>query len=223
MEFLTRSAQARHIIVFSLVLAGILGYLLGSVPAAYLLVRWKSKLDIRNAGSGNVGTLNSFQVTGSRGVGVAVLVFDLLKGATAVWLSGFFWPANVQAPLMGGVASVLGHCFPVWLGFKGGRGLATAAGVMLVLGWLWVALWGAVWGIGFLIWRKVNMGNALASVIMLLLMVLLPEDMFRELTTAGIPVSEFRYYGVVLMIIITIRHIKPVVEFIDNRRSQQQG
>jgi glycerol-3-phosphate acyltransferase PlsY len=208
--------------VFSLVLAGVLGYLLGSVPTAYLLVRWKSNLDIRHAGSGNVGTLNSFQVTGSRLVGGGVLVLDLLKGAVAVWTAGLLWSDAVQAPLMGGVASVLGHCFPVWLKFKGGRGLATAAGAMFVLGWPWVAIWGMGWAVGFLIWRKVNMGNALASAILLCLIALLPADVLRILVATGIPVPDFRYYGVPLMVIILIRHIEPVMEFIKDNAPQHR-
>lgn len=220
-ESLTRSAQARHIIVFSLVFAGILGYLLGSVPAAYLLVRWKSKIDIRNAGSGNVGTLNSFQVTGSRSVGIAVLVLDLLKGAVSVWLAGTFWPDEVQAPLVGGVASVLGHNFPIWLKFKGGRGLATAAGAMFVMGWVWIAIWGVGWGIGFLIWRKVNMGNALASVLLLFLIALVPTEMLRVLLSEWIRPTDFRYYGSILMIIIVLRHIEPVVEYMKSRTLQK--
>jgi len=207
--------------VFSLVFAGILGYLLGSVPTAYLLVRWKSKIDIRNAGSGNVGTLNSFQVTRSRSVGITVLALDLLKGAVSVWLAGAFWPDAVQAPLVGGVASVLGHNFPVWLKFMGGRGLATAAGAMFVFGWLWIAIWGAGWGIGFLIWRRVNMGNALASVLLLFLIAFVPMEALRGLLSGWVRPTDFRYYGSILMLIIIIRHIEPVVEYVKSRTFQK--
>ncbi len=116
--------------VFPLLLGGLLGYLLGSIPTAFLLVRWKSRVDIRTSGSGNVGTLNSYQVSGSKVVGFIVLVADFLKGFFAVWGTTALLGSSFEATATAGVGSVLGHNFPFWLRFHGGRGLATAAGVM---------------------------------------------------------------------------------------------
>ena len=198
--------------VFSLILTSILGYLIGSFPTSYLLVQWKSKIDIRNAGSGNVGTLNSIQVTNSRLVGIAVLVVDVLKGSAAVLLGRTvggdeFWPGAV-----GGLAAVVGHNYPVWLGFKGGRGLATSAGVMFVMGWVLVAVWGAIWVVGFLIWKKVNLGNALASLGIGLAVMITPDTIVRMFLSTSIPASAFRVFCVVLMALILAKHIEPVKE-----------
>lgn len=140
-----------------------IGYLLGSLPTAYLLVRWKSRVDIRGAGSGNVGTLNAAQVTGSKSLGIAVLLGDLLKGSAAVWMSSLilgdgFWIGGIA-----GLGAILGHNYPVWLRFKGGRGLATAAGVLLVMSWSLVVVWCLIWLITYSLSRSVHGSNILAS------------------------------------------------------------
>jgi glycerol-3-phosphate acyltransferase PlsY len=118
-----------------------LAYLLGSIPFGYLLVRVFLKQDIRASGSGNIGATNVARA-GAKGLGVATLLLDLSKGLVAVLLA--FWVASHVSPLMSqaqkfdlatmaAVAAVVGHCFPVWLAFRGGKGVATALGVFLAL------------------------------------------------------------------------------------------
>ena len=198
-------------------IAGVLGYLLGSVPTAYLLVRWKSNIDIRNAGSGNVGTLNSYVVTRSKLVGGAVLVLDLLKGMGIVLIVGGFFEGSFATQAMAGIAVVIGHNFPVWLRFKGGRGLAPAAGVMLALGWMFVAAWGIWWFLGFKVSRDVNIGNAIACVVTLLMILFSPDVVLVRFVEAGAWAGEFRYFSVVLFGVILSRHVEPVVEFINKK------
>lgn len=111
-------------------------YLLGSIPFGYLLVRFFRKEDIRATGSGNIGATNVAR-SGAKGLGVLTLLLDLGKGVLAVLIARHFAPGlpNVPSDLAVGaaVAAVLGHVFPVWLGFKGGKGVATALGVFLAL------------------------------------------------------------------------------------------
>lgn len=199
--------------VSSLAFAGVLGYFLGSIPSAYLIVKWKSKVDIRFSGSGNVGTLNSLQVTKSKAVGATVLVLDILKGVLAVLVARQISGGNVQAEMVAGVAAVCGHNFPVWLGFRGGRGLATAAGAMFVLSWQFVVLWGALWVLAFLIIRNVNVGNAVASAVTMAIVIAFPS-------AGGLSASEFpvRLFAVVLLGLILIKLITPVKEFILARK-----
>src|SRR5512147_2237624 len=109
------------------------GYLIGSVPWAFILVRLRSNRDIRKEGSGNVGTLNSYVVTGSRKVGVAVLLLDLAKGFAAAEFGRMVGGGDFSTAAVGLLAAILGHNYPVWLRFKGGRGLAPAAGGMLAI------------------------------------------------------------------------------------------
>ncbi len=127
------------------VLPFVLGYLLGSVPFGLLLTRWAGLGDIRAIGSGNIGATNVLR-TGRRELAAATLLLDALKGATAVLIA-----ANVSAlaaPLAAPVAAlgaVLGHLFPVWLSFKGGKGMATTIGVMWGLAWPIGAITCAAW------------------------------------------------------------------------------
>jgi acyl phosphate:glycerol-3-phosphate acyltransferase len=124
-------------------LAAILGYLLGSIPFGLLLTRLAGYGDIRRVGSGNIGATNVLR-TGSKGLAALTLLFDLGKGAAAVIIAHGWGP---QAALAAAGCVILGHMFPVWLGFRGGKGVATALGVLIPLAWpvaliaviLWVA------------------------------------------------------------------------------------
>ncbi|MDX1483808.1 MAG: glycerol-3-phosphate 1-O-acyltransferase PlsY [Alphaproteobacteria bacterium] len=107
------------------------GYLLGSVPFALLLTRSMGLGDIRKVGSGNVGATNVLR-TGAKGVAAATLLLDAGKGALAVLLAAT-WSAEAQ--LLAGAGAVVGHVFPVWLRFRGGKGVATTLGVMLAVSW----------------------------------------------------------------------------------------
>jgi acyl phosphate:glycerol-3-phosphate acyltransferase len=209
--------------VVSLVLSAVLGYLLGSFPTAYVLVRWNAKIDIREAGSGNVGTLNSFQVTNSKLVGAVVLVVDVLKGVVAVVVARMLFGGEFSPPALAGISAVLGHNAPVWLKFKGGRGLATAAGVMFVVGWILVAVWGACWVAGYATWRRVNLGNAFALLVLLLLILLLPLEQMQPFLSAWVPAGAFRYFGAVLLGIILMRHVEPVRVYIEEKRFHDTG
>ena len=201
------------------ILAAALGYLLGSFPTAYLIVRSASSIDIRRAGSGNVGTLNSYIVTRSRLVAAAVLIGDVLKGSAAVWLSRVVCGPEFLFGAVAGCGAVLGHNFPLWLGGKGGRGLATTTGVVLVMGWLWVVFWIGAWGIGFVVWRHVNVANAFASSTTLLgAGFLIPEKLVQMSIPNSVPVASFRYFVVALMAIVLIRHVEPVREFLKIRK-----
>ena len=107
------------------------GYLLGSIPFGLLLARLAGLGDIRGIGSGNIGATNVLR-TGRKGLAAATLLLDGGKGAGAVLLAGL-WGPDLQ--LMAGLGAVLGHIFPLWLRFRGGKGMATVLGVLLALAW----------------------------------------------------------------------------------------
>ena len=125
----------------------LLGYLLGSIPFGLLLARAAGLGDIRQIGSGNIGATNVLR-TGNKGVAAATLLLDGLKGFVAVLVAGHLfgddgtWLSPVAA---GALGAVLGHCFPVWLRFKGGKGVATNAGVAFGLGWPLGLAYALVW------------------------------------------------------------------------------
>jgi acyl phosphate:glycerol-3-phosphate acyltransferase len=111
-----------------------IAYLLGSIPFGYLLVRVFRREDIREKGSGNIGATNVVR-SGAKGLGFATLLLDLLKGFIAVLIARSLSHGNYDVAMVAAVAAVLGHVFPVWLGFRGGKGVATALGVFLALNW----------------------------------------------------------------------------------------
>lgn len=187
------------------------GYFAGSLPTAYLLVKRKAHLDIRHSGSGNVGARNSYDLTGSLAVGGAVLVSDVLKGVAAVWLSAVIVGAEYRAIGMAGVAAVLGHNYSPWIGFKGGRGIATAMGVMLMLGWGLVPIWCAIWLVAYYATSKnIHLGNVIACAAAPWLLLFLPEQLRAPLLAApALPVEQL-VVSVLLCGLIVIRHREPL-------------
>jgi glycerol-3-phosphate acyltransferase PlsY len=201
-------------------LGGLLGYLLGSVPFAFIVVRWKSRMDIRLAGSGNVGTLNSYQVTGSKIVGILVLLFDFLKGYLSVVAASALFDGGFAAMTAAGVGSVLGHNFPVWLRFKGGRGLATAAGVFMYLCPPAVAVWALCWAAGFAMFRMVNIANGWASILLLALAWILPGSLLLELVKGSVSATGIRLFVTCILAVLLIGHYKPIREYLTNRQKE---
>lgn len=120
----------------------VLGYLSGSVPFGLLLTRAAGLGDIRQIGSGNIGATNVLR-TGNKALAGATLLLDLFKGALPVVIAGRF--AGENAGLWAGLGAMLGHLFPVWLGFKGGKGVATGYGVLIAAAWPVGIAAGAVW------------------------------------------------------------------------------
>jgi len=108
------------------------GYLIGSIPFGLILTKLSGAGDIRALGSGNIGATNVLR-TGRKGLAAATLVGDMLKGAFAVLIMN--WLDGTDAALVAGLGAVLGHVFPVWLRFKGGKGVATYIGVLIALSW----------------------------------------------------------------------------------------
>ena len=123
-------------------LALVFGYLLGSIPFGMILTRLAGTQDLRSVGSGNIGATNVLR-TGRKGLAAATLLGDMLKGTVVVILAGKFGGPN--AAMLAALGAFLGHLFPVWLGFKGGKGVATYIGVLLGLFWPGALAFCAVW------------------------------------------------------------------------------
>jgi acyl phosphate:glycerol-3-phosphate acyltransferase len=156
-------------ISLNLVWIPVAAYLLGAIPFGLILGKLFGSADVRNAGSGNIGATNVARVAGPI-AGVFTLVLDAAKGAAAVWLAGRFANDSATWMVTAGLAALVGHCFPIWLGFRGGKGVATAAGVFLALCPL--ALLGSVTFFVFVVvfWRYVSLGSIAAAASMPLLL-----------------------------------------------------
>jgi acyl phosphate:glycerol-3-phosphate acyltransferase len=120
----------------------IIGYLLGSIPFGLVLTKFAGTEDLRSIGSGSIGATNVLR-TGHKGLAAATLLFDALKGTVAVVISGYFGGPN--AAMLAALGAFLGHLFPVWLKFRGGKGVAVYIGVLIGLFWPAVVVFGVLW------------------------------------------------------------------------------
>lgn len=168
----------------TLLLALAFGYLLGSIPFGLLLTRAAGLGDVRSIGSGNIGATNVLR-TGNKGLAAATLLLDALKGTAAVLLAG--WYAGPLAAMAAGLGAFLGHLYPVWLNFRGGKGVATYLGILLGLSWK-----------GFLLFALVWLGAAFAS----------RYSSFAALTAAVlVPVGLYFLAGPAVAILFTVMSV----------------
>lgn len=144
----------------TLILWTILGYLLGSIPFGIVITRAMGLGDLRQIGSGNIGATNVLR-TGNKPAALATLLLDSGKGAIAVLLARYF--GGETAGILAGGAAFLGHCFPVWLGFKGGKGVATFLGTVLALHWPLGLIACGVWLLTALVSRISSLSALIAA------------------------------------------------------------
>jgi len=145
-----------------------IAYLIGAIPFGFIIGRIVGKIDIRQHGSGNIGATNVGRVLGSKW-GLIVFVLDLAKGLVpvAVLSRVLLAPQSHDLPhwqVAAGIATILGHMFPCWLGFRGGKGVATALGVVAYLAPVPTAAAVVIFGLSFAIWRIVSLSSMLASI-----------------------------------------------------------
>jgi acyl phosphate:glycerol-3-phosphate acyltransferase len=143
-------------------LAFVLGYLLGSIPFGLVLTRLGGTQDLRSIGSGNIGATNVLR-TGRKGLAAATLLCDMLKGTVAVLIAGLY--GGPDAAMLAALGAFLGHLFPVWLRFKGGKGVAVYIGVLIGLFWPAAVLFCALWLATAVLTRYSSLSALVASVV----------------------------------------------------------
>jgi acyl phosphate:glycerol-3-phosphate acyltransferase len=142
--------------------AFVLGYLFGSIPFGLVLTKLAGTQDLRSIGSGNIGATNVLR-TGRKGLAAATLLLDMLKGTVAVIISGYY--AGAEAAMLAGLGAFLGHLFPVWLKFKGGKGVAVYIGILIGLFWPAAMMFCGVWLLTAAISRYSSLSALVASLI----------------------------------------------------------
>lgn len=145
----------------------VFGYLCGSIPFGLILTRLAGTDDLRSIGSGNIGATNVLR-TGNKGLAAATLIGDMLKGTIAVIAAGHF--AGPDAAITAGIGAFVGHLFPIWLKFKGGKGVATYIGVLLGLFWPAALAFCAIWIAVALVFRYSSLAALVASAIIPLML-----------------------------------------------------
>jgi acyl phosphate:glycerol-3-phosphate acyltransferase len=173
-------------------------YLLGSIPFGLLIVKALGGPDIREIGSGNIGAANVTRNAG-RLAGALTLVLDAAKGYLAVWLANRYAAGNIRWMMVAAVFAVIGHMFPVWLGFKGGKGVATGLGVFVPICWQAVAAGIALWLLVVIFWRYSSLGSISAAAALPIFVYLLyaPGHAPREIVTFG---------TVVIAVLVIFKH-----------------
>ncbi len=177
---------------WALILAGVAGYLVGSVPFGLILTRFAGLGDIRDIGSRNIGATNVLR-TGRRDLAFFTFLLDALKGTIAVALAGFWWDGRIAAAA--GIGVFLGHVFPLWIGFRGGKGVATYLGVALGLYWPAALAFAAVWlGVAFTS-RYSSLAALAASLTVPLAMLIAGYDEWAAVTAGIAIVLWLRHIG----------------------------
>ncbi len=200
-------------------IAIITGYFIGSIPTAFIILKVSRGLDIRKEGSGNVGTLNSYEVTNSKIIGVVVLIIDALKGLLSVVIINYLFNDQFVYSMISLLSAVFGHCYSIWLKFKGGRGLATFGGGTLVISPIINAIWGISWLILYKGKKDIHFANIGAS-IAVILSVIFFADLLNKLSFPSAKESIiFSFYLSLLMLIILSKHWEPFKVLIKNKQS----
>jgi glycerol-3-phosphate acyltransferase PlsY len=170
-------AFAAHWTVFEL-FAFAIGYLLGSIPFGLILAKAAGLGDLREIGSGNIGATNVLR-TGSKGLAALTLILDMQKGTAAVLIGARF---GQDAALLGGLGAFLGHLFPIWLGFRGGKGVATYLGVLFGLSWPAAIFFCGVWLAVAVITRYSSLSALAASASVPLFLLFMAEPRLAALS-----------------------------------------
>ena len=175
------------------------GYLLGSIPFGVIITRAAGAGDVRNIGSGNIGATNVLR-TGRKDLALATLLLDAGKGAAALLLARYFFPGVPAVAAVAGGAAFLGHLFPVWLGFKGGKGVATFFGLIIAAAWPLGLMAGATWLIVAFALRYSSLAALIAAAAT-------PLYALLPLAVLGLPApAPVLFLSVFTAVLIWIRH-----------------
>ncbi|MFA7419877.1 MAG: glycerol-3-phosphate acyltransferase [Melioribacteraceae bacterium] len=200
----------------------IIGYLLGSFPTAYLLLKRSHGLDITQNGSGNVGAMNSFEVTSSKKIGMIVLIVDALKGWLSAFITYTFFGETFLVAIVGIAAAVFSHCYTPWLKFKGGRGLATAAGGALFISIPVIIVWALNWVAVYLFSKSIHLGNFMATLFTAVSAFTYPQLMIMFSFKIPSSVIEYGISVTIIMIIILSKHIIPMRDYIKSLNNKKE-
>ena len=181
----------------------VVAYILGSIPFGLLIAKAFGGADIRSVGSGNIGAAN---VTRNAGpvAGALTLLLDAAKGYFAVWLAGHWTGWNIRWMMLGAIFAVIGHVFPVWLQFRGGKGVATGLGVFILICWQAVVAAVVLWLIVVVFWRYSSLGSIAAAAAMPILVYVLYAP--------GHAPSEFVSLGTILIAVLILAKHRSNIE-----------
>lgn len=196
----------------TLIISGIIGYAIGCIPVAWLITKYFFGSDITTKGSGNVGTRNVFDVTGSRWMTLATLLADVAKGVAAVLISQWLYQGWFAATAWMCVGVIAGHNYNVFLKGKGGRGLAPAMGLMIAVNPVAWILWVIMFLTGYLVIRKnVHVGSVSGTIGAVVLTYSIPENVLAQtMMVMCYDISDFKLMVFCVGLLIFMRHVEPI-------------
>jgi glycerol-3-phosphate acyltransferase PlsY len=196
-------------------------YLIGSIPVGYWIVRKKADVNILKSGSHRAGGFNAFVVTNSKVVGVLVAVLDSLKGLAPVLAVGLIFPQSFLRPCIALIGAIIGHNYPIWTKFAGGRGLATAAGGMFDLGFIFTIVWCAIWVVSKVgLKRDILVSNLAAIFLTPLITCFLPWEWVSRFVRAYVHHWTFVFFSCFLCIVLLLSHLDVIREVWNGSRSE---
>lgn len=196
------------------------GFLFGSFPTAYILLKKFKNIDITKEGSKNVGAFNSYEVTESKSIGFVVFIIDFIKGFAAVYLVQVLFGDEFLISSIGLTGAVLAHCYTPWLNFKGGRGLVTAFGGTILFAYSVPVIWAAFWIVAYLFRKHIHFAN-IAATILTGGIAISNSDILNKYTNER--ADENWIFGIsiaFLMAVIMSRHIEPFKEWFFHQKKK---
>jgi glycerol-3-phosphate acyltransferase PlsY len=200
-------------------LSSVIGYLFGSFPSAYIFLKRAKGLDITREGSGNVGAMNSFEVSNSKFIGISVFFMDFVKGILSVVIPMLIFPGHFIFPALSLLFAVFSHCYNPWLKFKGGRGLSTAAGGAAIIFPYLLVIWAVLWVILYVMRKDILLANIGAIVFSLLVLFGTPNIAIKYAYSISPGMELLLIVSSSVLIIIFIRHIEPLKELIEKQKN----
>jgi len=200
------------------IISAIIGYILGSLPTAYILLKRKG-IDITKSGSGNVGAFNSLEVSKSKLTGFIVFAVDFTKGLVSVLLAKFLFGNQFEFQITALLFAVFSHCYSPWLKFKGGKGLATGAGGTIILMPVILGLWIIFWIFLYVYKKNIQVANSAASGLVGLL-AFFTSDILNKYSNP--PATNNNFFGwmtLILFLVILTKHIIPLKEYFSEQQN----
>lgn len=201
-------------------LSSAVGYLIGSIPFAFLILKRKG-MDITSQGSGNVGAMNSYEVTNSKATGLLVLLLDFAKGSASVLAAKLFSGDFFIYPAIALIFTVLSHNYNPWLKFKGGRGLASAAGGAVFIFPFMLIVWLIMYGIAYAMKKNIHFGNIWGTIFTLII-IFLSADAATNYSYPKAGKNELMLFSASILILIFIKHIEPLLNLIENKEFKKE-
>lgn len=203
-------------------LSSLFGYMLGSIPTAFLILKKSRGIDITNAGSGNVGAMNSYEVTNSKHIGLIVFFIDFLKGILSVLIIKFIYPDQFIYPALSLLFAIFSHCFNPWINFKGGRGLATAAGGAIFIFPYLLFVWVILWILVYMLKKDILIANIFATPFSLIIIFITEKISINYVYPAPSSHGELILLVSGGLLIIFIKHIEPLKEIISKKQRNKK-